>query len=215
MRREPIRLNSRFSSLAARFCLLLGGARDVSRDRGGGEIVELAFAGARRVHVSGAAADGREGLLPHGVVHHSRERAHGVLAGDAHAPQRDAGEVVDGAVERVDDPAQAGGPLAVGGALLAEDPVVGPAPGEHRGDRGLRGPVGVRDEVGWALLGAEAPRRAPVPCDQLGARAERRLPGDLEHVAGHDGRALDVPLCLHASDFTTPCRPFCRTFTGS
>ena len=131
----------------------------------------------------------------------------GVLAGDADAPQRDPGEVVDGAVERVDDPAQAGRPVAVGGALLAEDPVIGAAAGEHGGDRGLGGPVGVRDEVGRALLGAEPARRAAVAVVQLGARAERRLPGDVEDVAGHDGRALRVAFCLHTHGLHHGCAP--------
>jgi hypothetical protein len=175
--------------------------------------VVLALTGAGRVGPHGPAADGGERLVAQRVVHDAGERARGVLARDAHAPQRDAREVVDRAVERVDDPAQPGAPVAIGRALLAQHAVGRPPPGEHRGDRGLRRAVGVRDEVGRPLLGAEPAGRAAVAGGQLGARAERRLPGDVEDVAGHDARAHDLGFWLHTDDFTTPWRRSSRGFT--
>ena len=205
-RRWPVWAKRRFSSLAARLASPLGGGGDAAGDHGGRELAVGALADHRVGDARRSPADRGVGVAAQRIVDDPGQRPDRVLAGDAHAPQRDPGEVVDGPVERVHDPSQARAPLAVGGALLAEDPVVGPAAGEHRGDRGLRCPIGVRDEVGRVRLGAQALGRAPVAGGQLGARAERRLPGDVEDVAGHDGRARGVPVFLHASDFTTQPR---------
>ena len=64
----------------------------------------------RAVQGAAAAALGTEGLVTQRVVDHADEAAVGVLERDAHAPGGEAVEVVDRAVERVDDPAPAAVP---------------------------------------------------------------------------------------------------------
>ena len=204
-RRWPVRLKRRFSSLAARLASSSRGAGDAAGDRPRRR--------GRRARARGrsapstlhrAAADGGERVPAQRVVDDARERAGGVLAGDAHAPQRDAGEVVDGAVERVDDPAQAGRPLAVGGALLAEDAVVGAAARRarrrsrpprrgRRPRRGRSGPAWRRARAAGGRSGRSArrPRRAPPPWRRRGRRGARRsCPWMIRSV-------------VHAVDFTT------------
>ena len=82
-----------------------------------------------------------------------------VLGGDADRPLRDAEEEVDGAVERVDDPAHAARALAVA-ALLPQDAVVGPGGRDPLADQPLGVVVGLGDEVGRRALGRDPQLRA-------------------------------------------------------
>jgi hypothetical protein len=78
-----------------------------------------------------------------------------VLDRDGHAPGRQPVEEVDGAVQRVDDPAQAAGPAPRGLVLLGEQPVVGTGGGQLAGDQQLGLAVGLRDRVGGRRLGVD------------------------------------------------------------
>ena len=74
------------------------------------------------------------------------------LSGDAHRPVRQAVQVVDGAVQRIDDPAD---PAVAGFApFLAEDGVAGPLRPDPLRDHHLGCAVHLGDHVGGAGLGA-------------------------------------------------------------
>ena len=149
-------------------CLRRSHARLVGEARayqGGVEALLGAHAAAAAVQGAAAAALGTEGLVTQRVVDHADEAAVGVLERDAHAPGGEAVEVVDRAVERVDHPAPAAvpGPL---GALLAEHAVVRAFMCQEIAYGGLRGPVGLRHEVGGARLALDVPRRPSVALEQ-------------------------------------------------
>ena len=154
------------------------------------------------VHPQRPAAHAGEELVAHRIEDHAGDRADRVGAGDADAEQRQSREVVEGAVERVDHPVQAGRSRAIDGALLGDDPVVGAAPREHLGDARLGGAVGVRDEIGRPELRAQPGRLAAPAGGQLLAGAAGGLDGDVEHVAGHRRPLL---MCSHAANLSTKC----------
>ena len=107
---------------------------EARRHQSGGEIVATVERRERHA-VEGrrlARGDGEQ-LVAHRVEHH----AGAPLAGDRHRPLRVAEEVVGGAVERVDDPAQARRARAVV-ALLSHDRVVGTPLGQQLADRRAR-----------------------------------------------------------------------------
>ena len=104
-------------------------------------------------------------------------------------------EEVDGAVERVDDPAQPAraGPVV---ALLPHDRVVGPGGLEPRADQPLGRDVGLGDEVGRRALGAdrepavaepENASRSPAPASCATSGREREQLAHAGSAAG--GRA--------------------------
>ena len=148
------------------------------------------------------AAHAGEELVAHRIEDHAGDRADRVGAGDAHAEQRQSREVVEGAVERVDHPVQAGRSRAIDGALLGDDPVVGAAPREHLGDARLGGAVGVRDEIRRPELRAQPGRLAAPAGGQFLAGAAGGLDGDVEHVAGHRRPLL---MCSHAAHLSSKC----------
>ena len=117
--------------------------------------------GADRGAVRGPAARvGAEELVGDDVVHDAATDRAVDLGGDRHVEAGEAVEVVGGAVERIDDPADAAGAAAVG-ALLAEDPVVGAGAESSRLDQRLGGPVHLGDHVGAGGLGADLGPRRP------------------------------------------------------
>jgi hypothetical protein len=187
---EPLR--EQRGALGARVCRALGAAGD---DRRGQRPRRWARRG-RAVDPQRTAACAREQLAAQQVEDRARDGARTVLAGDAHAEERDPGEEVHGPVERVDDPAQAGRAWPVARPLLGQDAVVGPPLGQHAGDRGLRGAVRIRGGVHDAALPGETGRLVAEPRGQLGARRVRRGDRDAEHVARH-GRSSGDRFPLH------------------
>ena len=101
--------------------------------------------------------DGARQDLPAGRVGLPRDD------GDGHGGRRQPVQVVDGAVDRVDDPGQPRGPCRRA-ALLPQDRVVGPLGSEDLAQETLGGEVGSRDNVGRVEL-------RPVDRHGLGALA--------------------------------------------
>lgn len=125
------------------------------RHRGMGHVTHLGHMDAGgmihvRAHVRTAVAQ-RE---PAGVQvrgrHHADDDAVAVLQADQRGPHRHAAHEVLRAVDRVDDPAPAGGVLLA--ELLAVDRVVGALGGQNVTDGALRGAVGVADRRMVGLL---------------------------------------------------------------
>jgi hypothetical protein len=81
----------------------------------------------------------------HRDVDHACHHVAGYLGGDADRPVGQPVKVVDGAVERVDDPAHP--PLAGLAAFLTQHGVAGPRSQEPAGDEPLRGLVHLGDHV--------------------------------------------------------------------
>ena len=93
-------------------------------------------------------------------------------------------EIVDGPVERVDDPAHA---VALPrharlAALLAEDRVVRAALGQQRADRALGGAVGVADRIGRARLRVDALWWTVIAREQLDCGGARGGARDVEQL---------------------------------
>ena len=99
-----------------------------------------------------------------------------VLAGDADAPLRDAEKKVRRAVERVHDP-PAPTDAFLGALLLTDDRIVGAGGVESLADLRFRAPVGLRDHVGRARLGAHPGGGSTEP-------SEEELAGGLGGVHG-------------------------------
>ena len=78
------------------------------------------------------------------------------MAGDAHGPLRVAPEEVRGAVQGVDQPAQAGGALLGLAGLLAEDGVARPLGADDGEDDVLCLVIGHAGQVGGRALGDDA-----------------------------------------------------------
>ena len=116
----------------------------------------------------------------------------------ADRPPRDPVEEVDGAVERVDDPAQPARALVVGALLLGEERVVGAALRDQRADRALRREVGLADRIGRRRLARDARSRPASKRSRSSAPAaraascasSRELAAALtaEAAGGRDGR---------------------------
>jgi hypothetical protein len=140
-----------------------------------------------------AAPHGGERLPALGVVDDADQRSVGVLRRDRHAPLRDPVEEVHGAVERVDDPAQARRATAVAtGVLLAEDPVVRACVEQRLDDGALRRTVGLADGIGRRGLGADlevvgAGGAPTLVVEQYAAGARRRRHREVQQRAGLDG----------------------------
>ena len=107
-----------------------------------------------------------------------------VLDRDRDRPLREPEEEVGRAVERVDDPAQAGAARVVG-ALLPQEAVAGPRGRDAPEDQLLRRLVGRGHEVGRRALGLDLDRRAGERLQQLGARLARHPRGELEQLGAH------------------------------
>ena len=92
--------------------------------------------------------------------------AHAVhLGGERHGVLRQPVEVVDGAVDRVDDPPHAGPARSARGSAPYSSPRTassGPALAQRCDDLPLDRPVGGRHHVGGGALGADVGRRTPV-----------------------------------------------------
>ena len=116
----------------------------------------------------------------HAVVDHRRVDA---LGGDRHREPGVAVEVVGGAVERVDHPADAAR-AGSGRALLAEDAVVGTGRQQRVDDELLGGPVDLGDHVGAARLGAHRRPLAVEPVEQQGGGPAPDLLGQLDARIG-------------------------------
>src|SRR5690606_15672464 len=96
----------------------------------------------------------------------------------------DAVEEVDRAVDRVDDPGDAGAALPRSAALLAEEPVLGPGRPQPCTDQLLDGPVGLGHDVGGRALRRGHPDAlSPHPCRQRGG-LERDVAGEVPEYAG-------------------------------
>ena len=110
-----------------------------------------------------------------------RRSSDGVGAGDADAPQRNAGEEVDGAVERIDHPAQSGRSSRDPTVLLGDDVVTGAAPREYLGHAASA--ARSASERGPSASSAQSGRRGP-----SGRTAPRRRGGRLRRRRrGHRG----------------------------
>ena len=118
----------------------------------------------------------RGGVLVTGrdVEHHAGHDLAVELGGDRHGVLRDAVEEVHGAVDRVDDPADAGGAGLVV-ALLAQEPVVGAGVEERPPDQPLGAPVGLGDHVDVAGLGGGDRRRRGRAPDSISRPASRAV----------------------------------------
>ena len=102
-------------------------------------------------------------------------------------------EVVDRAVERVDDPADPAAAASFA-AFLGDQRVLGPLPPDALDDRAFGGVVRIRDEVGRAGLRAELPRRCAEPLDEERAGRARGVDGDAERLVGtQDGQDRCAP----------------------
>jgi hypothetical protein len=135
-------------------------------------------------------------LVLGGVEHDAHERRPVDLDTDRHGPLRQPVEVVDGAVDRVDDPHDAGGAVG-GGALLPQEPVVRASGADAVDEQLLAGPVGLGDDVGGGRLrvvalepGVHRQRQGPGPPGEVGGELEQR-----RRVGGAHGRSLP-----HAAD---------------
>ena len=161
-----------------------------------------------------------EAHLHHRAVH---------LGRDAHRPVRQVVEVVDGPVDRVDHPPDAGLPVT-GGALFPEEPVAGTHRGDALDDQPFGRLVHLGHHVGRAGLGAdllpvyvqrharrrdqETARRARllVVSEELYPRFANLIGScpDLEHmlVSGKQGFGLtlfeDALQAAVGTDFTAP-----------
>ena len=158
--------------------------------------------------------------LPHAhgeqlVAQRVEDDADLALARDRHAPLRDPEQVVDRAVERVDDPAQPGRARQVV-ALLPQDRVVGPARGEHaRGSRAR--PRGRPRRRGRSASTSPRPRarRARSSSSSTAADGARRRHRDVEEVVGaHSGgrrsahgRACSIWAASESSVASSPRAP--------
>src|SRR5262249_47008953 len=126
-----------------------------------------------------AAGGGPEGLAADRVVHRAGDHHAVRLGGHRHRVLRQAVQVVDGAVDRVHQPAHPGvaGPRA---ALLAEDRVARPQPAQLAGQELLggpghggppvgRGPLGLRLQPGPVQAGPGPPlgHQRPGPAGQV------------------------------------------------
>src|SRR3954447_9366002 len=103
------------------------------------------------VAVRAFAAQGTERLAVQGIVHHRDQRPVTVAAGDGHRPLRNAVEEVDGAVERVDDPAEPARAYRAG-TLLAQHAVARALLAQEPRDQRLGVAIGVRDRIGLRAL---------------------------------------------------------------
>src|SRR4051794_5533785 len=205
----------------------LAGARagvvgEAGGDERGGEVVALRRAQRRAAERRRAACPDGEELVAQRVEDHGGA----ALARDADAPLRYPEQVVDRAVERVDDPAQA---AAAGDvvALLADDRVVGPPLAHDGTDRALGVEVGRADEVGRRALRLEAawPAGRLVALDQDRGRGAGGLDGDGEqvlvartHSAGRrsaQGRAASIWAASDSSVASSCGRPASWTPSGS
>src|SRR6185436_1731974 len=164
------------------------------------------------------AGDDREHLVAERMQHD----ADPVVARDADRPLRQPEQVVDRAVEGVDDPAQPGRSRDVG-ALLAEDPVVGATAAEDREDGALGLAVRCADEVGRRALGLDALGAAGglEAIHEDGGRGPRRLEGDVEEVLAHSGgrrsahgRAPSIWAASESSVASSRGRPASWTASG-
>src|SRR5207245_8088796 len=86
------------------------------------------------------------------VIDRAREQAAPITRGDAHAPLWYAKQEVDGAVERVDDPAEPALPLLRATPLLAHEAVCRAPGGQQLADRPLGGEIRLADQVGGGAL---------------------------------------------------------------
>ncbi len=144
----------------------------------------------------GTPADGRGPLLAGvDVAHHTRHHLAVQLRGDGHRAVRQAVQVVDGAVDRVDDPPHPGTrALATGRGtvLLAQHGVVRPQPAQLGGDLPLHGPVSRGHHVRDGALG----RRDRDSFGTHPVRGGRRAPGhldrDLQQLRWRWRRALHI-----------------------
>jgi hypothetical protein len=124
-----------------------------------------------------------EQLVAQGVEHD----ADAALARHRHGPLRDAEQIVDGPVEWVDDPAQAGRSGDVV-ALLPQDRVVGAPGGDELADRALGLDVGLGDQIGRRRLRLDLAHAVLVVAQQdLGRSARRRHRHVEELVVAHSG----------------------------
>ena len=114
-----------------------------------------------------------------------------ILGGHADAPLGQAEEEVDGPVERVDHPANAGR-LGLAqcclASLLPQQPVARTRRRQQVADRALGGEVGRAHQVGRRRLGLHVVRRPPESRQQQRARELRRLPREREQ-GNRRGRA--------------------------
>ena len=110
------------------------------------------------------------------------------LGRDRDGVLREAVEEVDGAVDRVDDPADPGGAGLVV-ALLAEEPVVGAGGADPAADQLLARPVDLGDHVGRRWTWWRRPStRSPAPL----AHQRGRLAGDVDGELEQLGRSTVV-----------------------
>src|SRR4051812_26906727 len=110
-----------------------------------------------------------------------------VVARDADRPLRDAVEEVDGAVERVDDPAdatRAGRPRT----LLAEHAVARALVAQQADDQRLRVTIGIGDGIGLRALQLEAGGRSFEAVDQERPRSAGGPHGEVEQGVRISGR---------------------------
>ncbi len=136
---------------------------------------------ADRLPVAGrlAAADGGEAVAVERVVHDP----HGGLAVDLDRDRdpvaRVPVQVVRGPVDRVDDPADAGGRLGAR-ALLGEHPVAGSLAPDPVDDQALAGLVDLGDHVGRRRLRAHARARLAQALEREPGRLGGQVPGKRE-----------------------------------
>ncbi len=98
------------------------------------------------------AHDGLVGLAAHRGGNDPDDHLAVLLRRDGHRPGRQPVEVVDGAVDGVDDPADAAGAVGAG-ALLPQEAVVGAVLPDEAGDQLLGGEVHLGDDVDGAGFG--------------------------------------------------------------
>ena len=150
-----------------------------------------AVRGAKRLAVQFRAGTAHRGecLLRPGIVYHGDDGVGAVLQRDAHRPGAGPGDVVPGAVERVDDPSAAAGACAAG-AFLGDQAVGGEFGAQAVGDEALAGEVDVGDEIVGVRLPAVDRQCGPLAylqpsglAGEFDGRRERRPEIGLEHVA--------------------------------
>src|SRR6266511_913111 len=158
-------------------------------------------------------SDREEELALDGILHDADERPLGVHAPDAHGPLRDPVEVVDRAVERIDEP-PATRATRRATAFLGHDLVVGIRRADRLDDEALRRTVGVADLVGRAALErAPADQHLPAP-HELVARA----PGHVDRGAKEIGRRVPGRRghsCVTRPGLTGASAPFACTYAAT
>ncbi len=132
-------------------------------------------------------ASRREHLAEHRRVHRAGDRTLRIDGGHRRAPHRQVVHEVDGAVDRVEVPVDPGGARDVG-ALLADDPVVGPQPPQLTDDQGLGRTIELGDRIGDRRLGVVQGRLAHAEAAASGqclrAGCERETLGEPAEVVG-------------------------------